>query len=223
MAIHTQKIELIKESLFELLHVVDYSIKYHKTDPNIWGDHAKGGVLGFPSAIILFSIIDFLGSVFYKNESFEIIIEGKKRKIKNTSQHIYILNSKYFNLDLSQTDLENIYTNFRSTLTHNSLMPGGYYLMSNDKNLIPFEIGITEESNHRIYYLNLNSLYHVTQKAVKEFITDLTTGEFKFEETELNKIIDHRSKKIKAYPIPNQPGQFYVPIKQWIKKTGMKS
>jgi len=222
MAAHQEKTGLIKESLNELLHIAGHSINYRKIDHNIWGKNANGGVLAFPSAIILFSIIDCLGSVFIRDENIDIIIDGKNRKIKTTSQHIYILNSKYFNLELSQFDLNNIYINFRCTLTHNSLMPEGYYILSNDRNRIPFEIGITEEFDNRIYFLNLNSLYHVTKKAVELFISDLDCGVIKFEATELNKTIDQRSKRARPHPIPNQPGQSHIPMKKWIKKTEIK-
>ncbi|GAH45059.1 unnamed protein product [marine sediment metagenome] len=126
--IHQEKVGLIKESLVEMIHVADYAIKYKKIDRKKWGLNAGNGILGFPTSIILFSAIDCIGSVFAGNKNFKIQIDGQQREIKTTSQHIYILNSKYFNFDLAQIDLDNIYNNVRSTLTHNSLIPDGYHL-----------------------------------------------------------------------------------------------
>ena len=100
MAIHHEKVGLLKESLLEMLHVAEYSVTYRKTDKAKWADNATGGILGYAGVVVLFSIIDCLGSAFAGDSKFSVPIDGKNRSIRNASQHIYILNSKYFNLDL---------------------------------------------------------------------------------------------------------------------------
>jgi len=150
MAIHGNKIGLVKESLIEMLHLAEYAVTYRKTDKAIWGDNATGGILGFPATVVLFSIIDCLGSYFANNENFNVVIDGKSCFIRNASQHIYILNSRYFNLDLSKIDLDNIYGNVRSPVTHNSLLPEGYILQIGENENLPFNIAINE-CNKRIY------------------------------------------------------------------------
>jgi hypothetical protein len=43
MAIHREKVGLLKESLLEMLHVAEYAVTYGKTDKAKWGDNATGG------------------------------------------------------------------------------------------------------------------------------------------------------------------------------------
>lgn len=162
MAIHHEKIGLLKESLLEMLHVSEYTVTFKKIDKTKWADYATGGILGYPAVIILFSIIDCLGSVFAGNNKFSVIIDGKNRPIRNASQHIYILNSRYFNLDLSQIDLDNIYKNIKSTLTHNSLLPEGNILQTGEKENLPFNVAINE-LNGRIYFINVIKLHEFVQ------------------------------------------------------------
>jgi hypothetical protein len=154
MAIHHEKVGLLKESLLEMLHIAEYAVTYRKTNKAKWAENATGGILGYPAVVVLFSIIDCLGSVFASDSKFTVPVEGRNRPIKRASQHIYILNSKYFNLDLSQVDLDNIYKNVRSTLTHNSLLPEGYFLQTGENENLPFNVAINE-LDKRIYFINV--------------------------------------------------------------------
>jgi len=197
MALYQEKVELVKESLLEMLQVAEYSIAYKKAESEKWGSSAKG-ILGYPAAVLLFSIIDCMGSVFVGDTNMSISIDGNHHSIKNTSQHIFILNSKYFKLGLSKKDLNNIYSNFRSTLTHNSLMPKGYTLQVGEGERRPFKIAINEFDN-RIYSLNLIPLLEVTKKAVINFMDDLDKGIIDFEETKLHKNIGKRDLKTMYY------------------------
>lgn len=216
MALHINKVELLRESLLEMIYLADYAVTYRKTDRNKWGTNATGGILGFPSTVILFSIIDCIGSVFSGDQNFKIVIDGKERVIKDTSQHIYILNSKYFNLNLSQTDLDNIYKNVRSTLTHNSLLPEGYTLKIGDAEKNPFQIAINELDN-RIYFINLIPLFKLTKSAVETFIKDLDIS-INFHQTKVHTTIEKRDAPTIMYYNFNQPGQFQIKIKEWIKE-----
>lgn len=215
--VHSDKIELLKESLVEMIHVAEYSINYRKKDKNIWGTNAGGGGLGFPSSVLLFSVIDCIGSVFSRNNDFKIIIEGKARVINNTSQHIYILNSKYFNLDLSQIDLENIYTNIRGALTHNSIMPEGYSLQIGENENLPFNIAINELGK-RIYFVNLIPLLNLTRKAVELLIADFDSKMVDFENSKTHQDVTKRDKSSPIYFNSKKPEQYQIVIKEWIKK-----
>jgi len=215
MAIHEEKVELLKESLAEMLHVAQYAVTYRKTDRAMWANNATGGILGFAAVVVLFSIIDCLGSVFAGDSQFSVLIDGKNKRIKNASQHIYILNSKYFGLDLCQTDLDNIYKNVRSTLVHNSLLPQGYILQPGENENLPFNVAINE-LNGRIYFINVIRLYKFTQTAVQEFISDLDTGNIAFESSVTHSNV---SKKDVPTPMYQQPqGQVQIRIKRWIRK-----
>ncbi len=215
MAIHREKVELLKESLLEMLHVAEYAVTSRKTDKAKWGDNATGGILGYPAVVVLFSIIDCLGSVFAGDNKFSVSIDGKNRHIMNASQHIYILNSKYFNLDLSQMDLDNIYDNVRSTLTHNSLLPEGYILQTGEKENLPFNIAINE-FDKRIYFINVIKLYEFTKRAIEEYVSDLDKGEIVFESTVVHSNVSKRDVPTPMYP--SSPGQYQIRIKRWIKK-----
>lgn len=215
MAIHSDKVGLAKESIYEMLHVAEYALTYRKTDIALWGDNATGGILGFPTTVILFSIIDCLGSYFANDPNFTVNVDGKKQRIKNASHHIYILNSKYFNLDLSRIDLDNIYENVRSTLTHNSLLPEGYILEVGENKKLPFDIAVNELDS-RIYFINVIRLFEITKKAVEEFMDDLDKGDFVFDASTLHSNISKHDVPTPMYS--SSAGQYEIRIKRWIKK-----
>jgi hypothetical protein len=215
MAIHHEKVGLLEESLLEMLHVAEYTVTYRKTDKAKWADNATGGILGYPAVVVLFSIIDCLGSVFAGDSKFTVPVDGKNKPIKKASQHIYILNSKYFNLDLSQIDLDNIYKNVRSTLTHNSLLPEGYILQTGENENLPFNVAINE-LNKRIYFINVIKLHEFVQKAVQEFINDLKAGNIAFKSSAVHSAV---SKRDVPTPMYQQPlGHYKIRIREWIKK-----
>ena len=94
MAIHETPSSMLKESLDESLEAAKYCADYKKTDKK-WGEFATGGCLGYPGAILLFSIIDSIGSYLEKDKKFSVIIDGKPEKINGAGRdHFKILNSK---------------------------------------------------------------------------------------------------------------------------------
>lgn len=216
MALHKEKVGLIKESLLEMIFVSEYAVTYHKTNKNKWGENATGGILGFPASVILFSIIDCIGSIFSGDVNFKIIVDDKEQHIKGTSQHIYILNSKYFNLNLTREDMDNLYNNVRSTLTHNSLLPEGYTLKIGDKEKEPFKIAINE-FNEKIYFINVIPLLNTTKKAVDELIKDFNNWNINFAETKIHASISKRDVHTPLYRILIKPGQYFLRIKKWIR------
>jgi len=215
MAIHKEKLGLAKESIYEMLHVAEYAVTYRKTDKDQWRNNATGGILGFSATVILFSIIDCLGSYFANNLKFTVTIDKKEKPIKKPTDHIYILNSKYFNLDLSQIDLDNIYKNVRSTLTHNSLLPAGYRLQIGENESLPFNIG-ENMVERRVYYINVIRLFEVTKKAVEMFMDDLDKGIYNFNSSAIASNVSKRDVPSLIYV--NSVGLFEIPIKRWIKK-----
>jgi len=102
---------MLKESLSESLEAAKYCTYYKKTDEK-WGDYKTGGCLGFPGAIILFSIIDTIGSYFRKDKQFKIRIDNKDYSINADGwEHFKILNSKYFRQSLSLDFIKALYRN----------------------------------------------------------------------------------------------------------------
>lgn len=110
MAIHNSIPSMLKESLVEMFLVAQYCINFQK-DPKIWGSN---GCYGYPSAILLFSIADSIGSY---------VIGG------NTKKHFEIFNHKnYYNIGLTSLELKIIYENYRCLMTHNAVMPPNTFL-----------------------------------------------------------------------------------------------
>ncbi len=172
MAIHSTTASMLKESLPELLYAAKFCAKYRK-DCHVWGKFKTGGCLGFPAAILLFSIVDSIGSYFRGNKNIEITIDSKPTLIKGTgSEHFKILNSKYFNQDLSGDCIEALYEKFRSLLVHNSAIGKNTSMnISNGGYGGPFqEMTIKTE---KIYYIYINEFCDLCEEAINEFIKDI--------------------------------------------------
>jgi hypothetical protein len=121
-------IATLTESLDELLEGAKYCAEYFKSGPP-WESRRTGGCLGYPGAILLFTIIDSIGSYFYKNQDFKVKVDGKFTKINHSGwEHFKILNSKYFNLDIPEADLRILYHQYRSPLSHNAVLGDGVFM-----------------------------------------------------------------------------------------------
>jgi hypothetical protein len=113
---------MVLESLTEMLMVAKYCIEFRK-DPAEWGGQ---GCYGWPAAILLFSIVDAIGS--YE-------IGG------NTKKHFDILNhAEYYNLHLDQEIIDKIYENYRCILTHNAAMPSDHFMDIGSEDSPVFEL-----------------------------------------------------------------------------------
>jgi hypothetical protein len=175
MALHLSPESMKLESLDESLEAARYCIEYRKTDAK-WGEFATGGILGYPAGILLFSVVDTIGS-YYKNKPLPITIDGAPSSIGSAAEDNFrILNSqKYFNQNLSAKFLKAVYGKFRSALTHNSVM-GKNALMFPDNSSIPiykksnvaFEIG-KDNLGNEVYLIFIRELYLLCLEAVTEF------------------------------------------------------
>jgi hypothetical protein len=135
MAIHDIPASMLKESLDESLVAAKYCVTYKKVDIQ-WGQFATGGCLGYPGAVLLFSIVDTIGSYFRKNPDFKITIDGKEEKINADGwEHFKILNSRYFSQTLSAEFIKKLYSNFRSRLIHNSILGDGTLMLPDNDSL----------------------------------------------------------------------------------------
>ena len=135
---------MLQESLIEMVLVADYCIKFPK-DPKIW--HSEG-CLGYPSAILLFSIADSIGSyVLGRKKSFEILNHPD-----------------FYNLSINKEDIDIIKKRYRDLLIHNTVMATDCLLSIGNKSSQVFE---RRGGNPCI---NLTPLLIVTKKAVLEFL-----------------------------------------------------
>lgn len=159
---------LIIEALHESLEIASFSLKTHKRNNGTW--LIPNGVFGFPASILLFSIIDFIGSYFkveMKNDDgIEISFPNTdSRKILGTNDHFYILNhSLLFDCKLSVAQINDLYSAYRCKIIHNQTLPTRRYLTANPKNEA-FEF--VEE---KIISVNLPKLFEIVKEAVERFI-----------------------------------------------------
>lgn len=178
MALHITPASMLKESLDESLEAANFCSEYRKIDEK-WGKFRSDGCLGYPSAILLFSIIDSIGSYFRKDKNFKIDVDSKKVTIDgNGWEHFKILNSKYFKQNLSQDFIKNLYLKYRCCLIHNSIL-GKESWMIPDNNCL--RNGIQEqaflkgkdESGNLLYLVSIKELWDLCKDAVEEFKKDI--------------------------------------------------
>ncbi len=153
---------MLNESLNEMLTAAKYCIEYRK-DSN--------GNLGWPAAVLLLSIIAAIGSYFEDDKNINIIIDNQSFKIKGTNDHFYILNSKYFNLNLSLDTVQKIYGNYRCPLIHNANLPPEHFMEIGDEKT---PVITYEQINGKLMpIINTVPLYKLCEKAIKNFLNDI--------------------------------------------------
>jgi hypothetical protein len=177
MAIHETPSSMLKESLDETLEAAKLCSDYKKTDKK-WGEFATGGCLGYPAAILLFSLIDSIGSYFEKDKNFSVLIDGKQEKINGAGRdHFKILNSKYFNQNLSAEFIKQLYNKFRSCLTHNSVLGSDTLMLPDNKSINPPVQGeafiILENSGNKVFVISVKELWELCSKAIELFKKDI--------------------------------------------------
>lgn len=163
---------MLKESLPEYLEAAKFCCYYRKNDPK-WDSFQGDGCLGYPGGVLLFSIVDSIGSYFAKDKSLEILVDGKKTHIISDGwEHFKILNSKYFGQNLSSKFLKALYAKFRSQLTHNSVLGKHAYLFPDTQfgDQVFLETLLNE---HPTYIISMRPFYELCANAVKIFVNDI--------------------------------------------------
>jgi len=111
MAIQKDAFSMQKEAFKEMIEVADYCFTFDKSKDPRWTGYV--GCYGYPTALILLSIIDSVGS----------IVEGGG---DDTKTHFKVINNpKYYNLNLNSTEIEVLRSDYRNRLSHNSYMEAG--------------------------------------------------------------------------------------------------
>ena len=181
MALHDTPISMIKESLPEFLKAAKFCVDYKKIDAE-WKPNDTGGCLGFPGAVLLFSVVDSIGSYFRKDKAFKVNLNGKLTSINSDGyQHLFILNSKYFNQSLSEEYIKVLYAKFRSYLTHNNVLGKNAIMMLNDNDLPTeqknkaFIEGVNSKTGDKVFIIVMNRFYELVENGVKQFLIDADT------------------------------------------------
>lgn len=159
---HEKPFTMVVETLEEYLVTADLCLKYYKSpDPSKWSKF-RGGVLGYPAAALMFMIVDIIGS--YYNQM--VLVDGKQKSIKHTNEYFRILNSNFFNLQLSEKNIKDIYNSCRSSIIHNGFIGGELTLILNRNH--PFIVENAFEGKGK-YTIHLISMYEECIKAVNIF------------------------------------------------------
>lgn len=148
MAIHQDIPSMLQESLPEMLLVAKYCIEFRK-DVNIW---PAPGCYGYPSALLLLSIADSIGSYVERG---------------SVENHFKVLNNPaYYGLSLNANEIKVIYNNYRNLLSHNTAMATN----------VSLDIGLVSspvlQSQNGLYLLNLVPFYDVSVKAVNALLNN---------------------------------------------------
>jgi hypothetical protein len=166
MAIHPDLKSLLHESVREYLEVAEYCLAYRK-DAN-WGAAEVGGCLGYPAAVMLFSVVDTIGSFHRGSAAISVVVDGRPVKIRKEGfQHFFILNSDYYDLHLSELTIRRLYENFRNLLMHNASLAPNHALSYAPDGSEPFPV---VNGKQRV---NLAPFLIATRMAVSKFLTRL--------------------------------------------------
>jgi len=159
MAIHNSTYSLIQEALTEYLAIAEHCITTGKP---------AGGCYGYPTALLLFSIVDAIGSFHRKDDSFTIEVGQKKKTIKGTGfQHYYILNSDYYRQVLTEKDIKRLYEYYRCLLVHNAALVPMHFLAIGHPTDPPFA---KLHGSAHIDHVNLRSFLDLSHSAVAKFL-----------------------------------------------------
>ncbi|TND07695.1 MAG: hypothetical protein FD123_3014 [Bacteroidetes bacterium] len=164
MAIHNQLNDLTRESISEMMTAIDHCILFKKD--NAW--KTKGGILGVPTTILLFSIVDAIGSYYARTEKKFPIKGSKPKSINNTRDHFYVLNGELFGQTLSKGELDILYQQYRNKLTHNLALSAFYFLEIGNDGQSFFEKTSIGTSNY--YSLRIKPFYQIVQNGVNTFL-----------------------------------------------------
>ncbi|OOG77819.1 hypothetical protein B0E43_03385 [Algoriphagus sp. A40] len=164
---------MIEEALDELITCAKFSVFYDKKFGNKLGRVVTGN-LGYPSAIILFSIIDIIGNCFKDKKDLEMIVDGKNVRVisKKDESSFFILNSKYFNQNLTNEEIKYLYNRFRSKLIHNGLIGAEAKMFPTSTKHKTAFFSTTSEGKGR-YSVSLEELFYLCEKAINMFKIDL--------------------------------------------------
>lgn len=163
---------MVETGLCEDLKAAEYCINYDKSTEPLPG--AGGLCLGFPAAVLLFAIVDTMGSYFYKS-TFAFRIDGHDCAINEPSHFFRVLNGKYFGLQLSGAAINAVYSNYRGLLTHNAVLVGGHAIEKSNVHELPFIESRNSSNEPYISQVNLIPLHKLCERAIPEFVKDLPT------------------------------------------------
>jgi hypothetical protein len=128
---------------------------------------ARGGV-GCPTAMVLFALVDAIGSFHREHPTFTVKVGKQDLGIPHQNDHMRILNAPYFGdpsgLDLNAEQISRLYKLGRSPLTHNAVVAAGCLLVEGS----PARPAIEESEG--VIYIYLPELLLKCKEAVSRFL-----------------------------------------------------
>jgi hypothetical protein len=165
MAIHPNLRSMLKESLDEITAIASYSAQTRKP--------GGGGVYGFPSAMLLFSFIDTIGSFLRGNKNVAIQIDGATRSINRDTEHYFVLNSRFFDFSFSQKQIDFIYEMCRCKLLHNSVIGKKIILVPSLSPAIQFNYSNANKTKIETCKIGIRELLEKCETAKALFLSEI--------------------------------------------------
>jgi len=135
---HEDPVQMVIEAIDEYLLMAEYGINFQK---------ARGGILGYPSALLLLNVIDILGSYSVA-----------------TREHFQVLRQPCFGLPLTVPQVKKVEHWYRNLLAHNGFIALGA-LLSPDNTGDPFVL----DENGQPTILRVKPLFHAVKLAWERF------------------------------------------------------
>jgi hypothetical protein len=135
---HEDPVQMVIEAIDEYLLMAEYGINFQKS---------RGGILGYPSALLLLSVIDILGSYSVA-----------------TKENFQVLRQPCFGLPLTVPQVKKIEHWYRNLLAHNGFIALGA-LLRPDNTGDPFVL----DENGQPTILRVKPLFHAVKLAWEQF------------------------------------------------------
>jgi hypothetical protein len=188
MAIHSNLTSLLGDSLKEYLDVAEACIKSIKpiadgvsvcapaasgwserVGSRDWSNHQEPPCFGYPAALLLFSIVDTIGSYHHDLPGYGVEVDSKRQPIPKRPlwNYFYILNSDFYKQKLTGNEIKTLYFKYRCLLTHNAALAQDRFLENLPSNPDPFPL------DGCIRRVNIAAFLNVSKKAVSKFKSKL--------------------------------------------------
>jgi len=158
MAAETNINELADMAVYEYLDMAHHCLISGKPG---------GGCYGYPTALLLLSIVKTIGSYHKGDGSFTVEIDGASYKIDGDEAECYrVLNSTYFNQSLTLKEIERVYDFYKCLSVHDPARPKPHFLAIGT----PIDPMFSRDKKGEITVINLVAFYNLCVKAVSEFL-----------------------------------------------------